>query len=117
MTNINEYQETVKKYADYPLEIGPFYTILGIISTCGTLSEKLRVLLNEHGGQLDSINAKRIAITLGDILRYLTYMASDINVSLEEVIELNMQKMRLEQEKKTKAEKVVIEENTTNTSN
>ena len=54
--DINEYQEKIKEYKNYPEEIGPYSTILSLTKNIGKLSEKLNdVLIN-----LIISNSKRI---------------------------------------------------------
>ena len=40
MLDINQYQENVVSYNDYPKELGPYYSVMGIMAVTGTLAVK-----------------------------------------------------------------------------
>ena len=44
--NLNEFQENIKNFEEYPTDLGPYYLILGAQSELGKLSEKLKTFLN-----------------------------------------------------------------------
>lgn len=111
MVDINQYQENVLGYNDYPKEIGPYYSVMGIMSVTGTMAEKILTLLNTKDGSIDRRYATKLAISLGDIMRYVASLASDLNMSMEEVIAINLKKLELERQKKVEESKKVISEN------
>lgn len=93
--DFNTYQETVHNLSDYKKEIGPFSMILAIIKDTGTISEKLRYILEDNDGSFNDEDKVRIAISLGDIINDVANMASDLGITLEEVIAINMKKMEM----------------------
>lgn len=108
----NDYQEQVRNFIDYPVEIGPFSVIYGIMSDTGTLAYKLRAILEEKHGEFNDVDKVKIQITLGDILRNISNMASDLNISLEEVAAINLRKLALQKEKQLQAKETKKEGNT-----
>ena len=47
--DINEYQAKIRDYVNYPLEVGPYSTILSLMQNLGVLSSKLNdVLINDE---------------------------------------------------------------------
>lgn len=90
---INEYQTQIRNFIEYPVEVGPFTVILELQKNVGNLSEKLnKVLINDHGSfsQEDKI---KVAISLGDILNNISNIATDLNLSMNDVISINMTKL------------------------
>ena len=90
---INEYQTKIRNFIEYPVEVGPFTVILELQKNVGNLSEKLnKVLINDHGSfsQEDKI---KVAISLGDILNNISNIATDLSLSMNDVISINMTKL------------------------
>ena len=90
---INEYQTQIRNFIEYPIEVGPFTVILELQKNVGNLSEKLnKVLINDHGSfsQEDKI---KVAISLGDILNNISNIATDLSLSMNDVISINMTKL------------------------
>jgi t-SNARE complex subunit (syntaxin) len=90
---INEYQTQIRNFIEYPVEVGPFTVILELQKNVGNLSEKLnKVLINDHGSfsQEDKI---KVAISLGDILNNISNIATDLSLSMNDVISINMTKL------------------------
>lgn len=110
MIDINQYQKDVESYDDYPKELGPYYDIMAITSITGTLAEKVRLLLKDKDGTLERKDALRMGISIGDLIRYLACMSTDIGLSLEEVLTLNLKKLNMEREKKNNDKKEIIKE-------
>ena len=101
---INEYQAQIRNFAMYPKELGPYYTILGVTSETGNLANKLKELLNENKNGLDDKDKGKIAISIGDIMFWLSSMASDLGLEFDEIIALNLRKKALIKEKMIKSE-------------
>lgn len=90
---INEYQTQIRNFIEYPIEVGPFTVILELQKNIGNLSEKLnKVLINDHGSfsQEDKI---KVAISLGDILNNISNIATDLSLTMNDVISINMTKL------------------------
>ena len=99
--NFSEYQDNIRPYIDYPLELGPFQIILDLTNNVGILSNKLyNVLNNGENGVFSDEEKAKVAISLGDILNNITNMASDLNISLDEIIALNLKKIELQNKRK-----------------
>ena len=98
---INEYQETVKNYIDYPTELGPYYLILDMMGDVGKLSDKIKNTIKDEAtmAKEDKI---LINISLGDLMYHISLIASSLGVSLEEILALNLRKLSLQKEKDVK---------------
>ena len=99
--DINEYQSKIRDYVDYPLEVGPYSTILSLTKNLGVLSSKLNNVLIKDHGNFDKRNALNTIITLGDILFDISNMASDLGYSMSDVISLNLMKYNKEKKEES----------------
>lgn len=95
--NINEYQDNIREFADYHKELGPFQVILSLSNNVGILSGKLYDILESKNGEFSDEEKVKLAITLGDICKDIANMASDLNITMDEVLALNMKKIELSQ--------------------
>lgn len=98
---LEQYQQKVRSYANYPLELGPYAIILNLQEDIGTLSGKLRSLIDTISmqGNLSKEDKQRIGITIGDILFDIANMATDMQLSLEEISLLNIRKHEIIQKR------------------
>jgi len=111
MIDVNQYQENVVSYNDYPKELGPYYSVMGIMAVTGTLAEKVQALLQTQDGKIDKRYAMKMAISLGDILRYISCMAADLNISMDEIMSINLKKLEMEAQKRMEEQKQIVNEN------
>ena len=95
--DITEYQNNISQFIDYHKELGPFQVILRLSNNVGILSNKLYNILNTTNGEFTDEEKVKIAISLGDILQDIANMASDLNITLDEVLALNIKKIELSQ--------------------
>ena len=95
----NEYQERAKETAMYPskLDGGFYYTALALAGEVGELLNKIKKIARDN----IQIPREEIISELGDILWYLSETARNFNISLEEVAEYNLKKIRSRKEKGT----------------
>lgn len=88
----NEYQKQIRKYADYPQELGPFTVIMSLQSDLGRLAEKLNKSLVEDHGSFTNEDKIKVLISLGDILFNVSNIATDLGYTLTDVMSLNITK-------------------------
>ena len=98
--SITEYQENISQFIDYHKELGPFQLILRLSNNVGILSNKLYNILNTTNGEFTDEEKVKIAISLGDIIRDIANMATDLNITMDEILALNIKKIELEQKNK-----------------
>ena len=89
---VNDYQNEIRKYVNYPLELGPFTVILDLQSDIGKLSNKLNKVLVDNHGEFTKENKFKTAISLGDILFNITNIATDLGYTLNDIISINLMK-------------------------
>lgn len=92
MTRINftDYQKRARETAIYPMAHKVTYPILGATGELGELANKYKKVLRGDVAFLNMADAKK---EIGDVLWYLSNIASDMNFSLQEIAELNLEKL------------------------
>jgi NTP pyrophosphatase (non-canonical NTP hydrolase) len=98
----DEYQEFAKTTAIYPDNAKVVYPTLGLSGEAGEVAEKVKKNIRKskfgsfefYGNELDDI-----AKELGDVLWYVSALASDIGYSLEDIAQINMEKLKSRQER------------------
>jgi NTP pyrophosphatase (non-canonical NTP hydrolase) len=90
---LNEYQDAIKQFAIYPgAGTGNLsalsYTALGLSEEAGEYAGKVSKLIR------DNVFETQLAVKeLGDVLWQLTRAATELNVSLNDVAEMNINKL------------------------
>lgn len=98
----NEYQKIIEETGVYPKQIGLAYCAMGLTGEAGEVSDKIKKLYRDDN--LHELNTAQetalidqhrhaIAKELGDVLWYVTAAANEINMSLEEIAQMNYQKL------------------------
>ena len=98
--NITDYQDNISQFVDYHKELGPFQIVLRLTNNVGILNSKLYNILNDTNGEFTDEEKMKIAISLGDIINDVAHMATDLNITLDEVLALNIKKIELSQRNK-----------------
>ena len=95
-----EYQNESRKTAIYP-DIGDnfIYPTLGLSGESGEVAEKIKKIIRDKGGIVDDATRSEIAKELGDVLWYLSQIASEMKVPLEEVAKGNVIKLQSRMER------------------
>lgn len=92
----NEYQELAAGTAIYPNrgEIGGLtYTVLGLNGEAGEIAEKLKKVIRDTDGVINESKTYELAKELGDVLWYVAETASQLNLSLGQIAEINVEKL------------------------
>lgn len=102
---LNTYMAEAGKTAQYPTEglLGLSYAALGLNGEAGEVAEKIKKLIRDGQGEdpEDLISAKRteIAKEIGDVLWYVSAMCRELGVSMEEVAQMNIEKLQSRQKR------------------
>ncbi len=95
---LNEYQEAARKTANYRIDDIIIYPALGLASEAGEVAGKVKKVLRDFNGNFNSQKHK-IADELGDVLWYVAVLAEDIGYTLEEIAQMNIDKLASRQER------------------
>jgi NTP pyrophosphatase (non-canonical NTP hydrolase) len=92
--DFKEYQEKSRKTALYPNKDNNFvYPTLGLAGEAGEVSEKIKKVIRDKGGVIDDETRELIKKELGDVLWYVSQLATELELSLDDVAEHNIEKL------------------------
>lgn len=103
MTNILEQYQTLSRrtwslvHTDHPI----VYPTLGLVNEAGELAGKVKKVFRDKNGIFSDSDREAIKYEIGDILWYFTQIATELNFTLEEIAQANIDKLasRLERGK------------------
>ena len=84
----NEYQEFVTSIKRYPTEYKMLYPTLGLCGEAGEVAEKVKKNIR------DGKSLEGVGLELGDVLWYISALADDLGVTLEEIAQANVDKLQ-----------------------
>ena len=89
-----EYQIQSRVVAKYPnLGSNYIYPALGLAGESGEVCEKIKKVIRDEQGIVSEEKKVEIAKELGDVLWYVTQLATEFGLKLEDVAQGNMQKL------------------------
>lgn len=92
--NFEEYQKKSRVTAKYPNAGNNFiYPTLGLAGESGEVAEKIKKVIRDKGGVVDEETKEMIKKELGDVLWYVSQIASELGLSLDNVAEHNIEKL------------------------
>lgn len=92
--NFDDYQKKSRKTAIYP-SVGDnyIYPTLGLSGEAGEIAEKIKKVLRDKKGKIDEETRESLKKELGDVLWYVAQLTTELNLSLSEVAEKNIEKL------------------------
>lgn len=93
---INDYQEAAIKTIVYkPIGKVPLYPALGLAGEAGEVANKVKKYIREDGIASEFTKKARedVVKELGDVLWYLAVLSNECGYTLEEVAQLNINKL------------------------
>tara|TARA_Y100001978_G_C23494465_1_gene337910 strand:- start:305 stop:646 length:342 start_codon:yes stop_codon:yes gene_type:complete len=94
--DFDNYQIEARKTAIYPNKDKNFiYPTLGLVGESGEVAEKIKKILRDKNGIFDNDSKLAIKKELGDVLWYLSNLCDELNLSLNEVAKLNLEKLNI----------------------
>lgn len=90
---LNKYQKEAKKTAVWPSIFGIIYPTLALSGEAGEFSEQVKKMLRDDGAVITPERRERMIAELGDILWYISAIADELNVNLDDVATENLQKL------------------------
>ncbi|MDD4902700.1 MAG: nucleoside triphosphate pyrophosphohydrolase family protein [Patescibacteria group bacterium] len=90
-----EYQEKSRQTAIYPnLGNNYIYPVLGLCGESGEVAEIFKKIVRDKSSLISPQDKTAIAIELGDTLWYLSQITAELGMSLEEIAQNNIAKIR-----------------------
>ncbi|HAI74286.1 MAG TPA: hypothetical protein DCS28_02855 [Candidatus Moranbacteria bacterium] len=92
--NFEEYQKKSRVTAKYP-DVGKnyIYPTLGLTGEAGEVAEKIKKVIRDKNGIIDDETREAIKKELGDVLWYVAQIATELNLSLEDIAKVNLEKL------------------------
>jgi NTP pyrophosphatase (non-canonical NTP hydrolase) len=100
--DFNHYQTKSRKTAGYPAIGHPvIYPALGLVNEAGEVAGKIKKIFRDKGGEINDETREALKAELGDVLWYLAQIATELDLSLDDIAESNIAKLydRLERGK------------------
>ena len=89
----NEYGKLAATTDRYPNECKPWVYALGLTGEAGELADKIKKVYRDKGGVFKQEEREAIVKELGDVLWYLTRLGATLGFSLEQIAEINVEKL------------------------
>ena len=83
----DEYQEFARSTAAYPEDCKIVYPTLGLCGEAGEVAEKIKKHMR------DGRSLVGVGLELGDVLWYISALADDLGVTLDEIAQANVDKL------------------------
>lgn len=100
--NFNDYQAKSRKTAGYPSIGHPvIYPALGLVNEAGEVAGKIKKVFRDRDGEISEETRQALKAELGDVLWYIAQVATELDLSLDEIAEHNIAKLydRLERDR------------------
>jgi NTP pyrophosphatase (non-canonical NTP hydrolase) len=90
---INEYQKAALTTAVYPEDKRIIYPALGMCGEAGEVADKVKKVIRDNNQNFTNDRKREIAKEIGDVLWYCATLSHDLGFSLEEVAQMNIDKL------------------------
>jgi len=90
----NSYQTAALQTAIYPNMANNFiYPTLGLVGEAGEVAEKAKKIIRDGDGTLTPENREKMAMELSDVCWYVAVLAYELDYTLEEIMQMNIDKL------------------------
>ena len=100
--NFKQYQEKSRVFAIYP-NVGNdlTYPTIGLCGETGEVAEKIKKVIRDKKGVITSNDKTELSKELGDVLWYVSQLASELSLDLTDIAKNNISKLqsRLDRDK------------------
>lgn len=94
LTDFSDYQaQSRKTWNVIPMNHPIVYPTMGLVNEAGELAGKIKKIFRDKQGIIGEDDREALKGELGDILWYLTQICSELDLSLSEVAEANLEKL------------------------
>lgn len=91
----DEYQRDSRKTANYPQKDNEnfLYPSLGLTSEAGEVAGKIKKVIRDRNGVMDDATRVEVAKELGDVLWYVSQLASELKLHLSTIAQVNLDRL------------------------
>jgi NTP pyrophosphatase (non-canonical NTP hydrolase) len=94
LQEFNDYQrESRKTWNVIPMDHSIVYPTLGLANEAGEVAGKIKKIFRDKQGQITDADREALKQELGDVLWYLTQICTELDLTLEQVAEANIEKL------------------------
>ena len=90
---LSEYQCLSRRTAEYPREAWLSYPALGLCGEAGEVAEHVKKAIRDDGGTISAARRAAMARELGDVLWYVSQLASELGLELDAIAAENLDKL------------------------
>ena len=76
-----------------PNPVQVIYPVLELVGDSGEVAEKVKKILRDNQGIIEEEKRQEIKKELGDVLWYVAQIATELNLSLDEIADFNLEKL------------------------
>ena len=92
--NFEEYQDAASVTALYPNRLKNLeYPTLGLAGEAGEVANIVKKIQRDFGGEITDEIRQKLKDELGDVLWYISACADELNLTLTEIAEFNVEKL------------------------
>jgi NTP pyrophosphatase (non-canonical NTP hydrolase) len=91
--DLSEYQRESRRTAEYPREAWLVYPALGLAGEAGEVAEHAKKAIRDDGGNVSDERRAAMSKELGDVLWYVAQLASELDLSLDDIAKQNLEKL------------------------
>lgn len=94
MEQFQEYQRLSRRtWQRVPTDHPIVYPTLGLVNEAGELAGKVKKIFRDKQGVISETDRDALKYELGDVLWYLTQIATELELSLDEIAQANIEKL------------------------
>lgn len=92
--NLSDYQQEAMKTNKYPADLAVYALALGLSSEAGEVAGVVKRVARDWGGSVTLQAAEALKFELGDVLWYISMLASELGFNMDEIAEANLLKLK-----------------------
>jgi NTP pyrophosphatase (non-canonical NTP hydrolase) len=94
VAHLNEYQRLSRRtWSLIRTDHAIVYPTLGLANEAGEVAGKVKKIFRDKGGVIGEADREALKQELGDVLWYLAQICTELDLTLEEVAEANLEKL------------------------
>ena len=90
---LGEYQRLSRRTAGYPRDAWLAYPALGLAGEAGEVAEQVKKSIRDDGGTVSDERREALTKELGDVLWYTAQLATELDLDLDEIARINLDKL------------------------
>lgn len=97
--HLSEYQRRSRATAEYPRTAWLAYPALGLSGEAGEVAEHAKKAIRDDRGEISEERRAAMSKELGDVLWYVSQLATELDLDLDEIAQANLDKLLSRQQR------------------